>query len=126
MNQAEHIEAVALIRWVRLSTARFPALATFYHVPNGGDRNIVVASKMKAEGVKPGVSDYCLPAARGGFFGLYIELKSLTGRKRKSQRDFLDLVRAEGYRGEFAFGWIEARAILLDYLNQPKTEVKPC
>ena len=123
MRQDEHVEAVALIRWVRLSTAKFPVLALLYHVPNGGNRNRTVAAKLKAEGVKPGVSDYCLPAARGGFFGLYIELKSQPGQVRKSQREFLDLVRAEGNRGEVAFGWIQARAILIDYINQPKTRV---
>ncbi|MTI12055.1 VRR-NUC domain-containing protein, partial [Sansalvadorimonas verongulae] len=47
-----------------------------YHVPNGGHRHKVTAAKLKAEGVKAGVPDIKVALARGGFFGLYVEMKA--------------------------------------------------
>jgi hypothetical protein len=59
-----------------------------YAVPNGGYRNIYVARKLKAEGVKAGVADLCLPAARRGYHGLYLEMKSEEGVATKEQKAF--------------------------------------
>jgi len=123
-REPEHIEAVALMRWVRLSTARYPDLAMLWHVPNGGHRSKATAGKMKAEGVKAGVSDYVLDCARGGYFGLRIELKPKGGRPSPAQKDYISDVTAQGYRAEVAVGWESAKDILIDYLEQPRTEVK--
>jgi hypothetical protein len=49
-------------------------LKLLYAVPNGGDRNLRVPRKLKAEGVMAGVADLCLPAARRGYHGLYLEI----------------------------------------------------
>src|SRR5690348_18167176 len=67
----EHIEAKNLMHVVNMHSAAHDSLRLLYAVPNGGDRNKIVAAKMKREGVKPGVPDYCLPGARSGFHGLY-------------------------------------------------------
>lgn len=70
----EGMEQAALFRWMQV---RHPlAWKLAYHVPNGGHRVKAVAAKLKAQGVKAGVSDICLPMARGGWFGLYIEFKA--------------------------------------------------
>jgi hypothetical protein len=44
--------------------------------------------KLKAEGVRAGVADLCLPAARRGYHGLYIEMKSEEGVATKSKEPF--------------------------------------
>ncbi|MGH9837274.1 MAG: hypothetical protein ACREEM_00645 [Blastocatellia bacterium] len=54
------------MKWVRSVKAAYPVLKLLYAVPNGGDRNLYVARKLKAEGVMAGVADLCLPAARRG------------------------------------------------------------
>lgn len=46
-----------------------------YHVPNGGKRNAFEGARMKKMGVRKGMLDYHLPEARGGFIGLWVELK---------------------------------------------------
>lgn len=123
VRQLEHVEGVNLMRWVRLSTARYPDLARMYHIPNGGDRHRAVAAKMKAEGVRKGVLDYCLPVARGGWHGLYIELKAGKGRPTPEQKDEIEHLRRDGYRAELCTGWQACVDVLVSYLENPPTEV---
>lgn len=77
----ESVEQQCLFRWAAFQSGRFPELALLYHVPNGGSRKKAEAGRFRAEGVKAGVPDLCLPVARGGFHGLYIELKRQKGSK---------------------------------------------
>jgi hypothetical protein len=70
----------------------------FYHIPNGGRRNLIEAMKFKRMGVKAGIPDICIPVARSGHHGLYIELK----RKEKgviseNQQYWLDELKRQGY-----------------------------
>jgi hypothetical protein len=78
-RELERRHQVALIKWVRAVKDVYPVLNLLYAVPNGGYRNIYVARKLKAEGVRAGVADLCLPAARRGYHGLYLEMKSEEG-----------------------------------------------
>ena len=66
MLASEHQEQAALFRWAWFAQVKHPALALLYAIPNGGHRHKAVAARMKAEGVKAGVPDLCLPVARGG------------------------------------------------------------
>lgn len=68
-----------------------------YHVPNGGYRNAREGARLKAQGVKPGVPDLCIPVARSGFHGLYIEMKTETGKPSKAQTKWINTLRDEGY-----------------------------
>jgi hypothetical protein len=119
LQPSEHDEAVALMQAIEVWQGRYPVLGLLYAIPNGGDRHPVVAAKMKAEGVKAGVPDYCLPAARAGFHGLYIELKTATGRASREQAQWVQDLRAEGYRAEVCRGWEQALRVLLDYVRGP-------
>jgi hypothetical protein len=118
-NPTEHAEAVRLMQMVRVHESRFPALKLLFAVPNGGDRNKIVAAKMKAEGVKPGVPDYVLTFPAQEFHGLAIELKSRTGYASREQKDWIEALRANGYRAEVCRGWEQAWAVLCDYLGIP-------
>lgn len=57
--------------------------ALWFHCPNGGSRNAIEASKLKAMGVLPGVPDCMILDARHGFSGLAIELK--VGKNKPSE-----------------------------------------
>ena len=61
----ESAEQQCLFRWAVFQSGRFPELALLYHVPNGGSRKKAEAGRFRAEGVKAGVPDLCLPVARG-------------------------------------------------------------
>lgn len=67
---------------------------TFFAVPNGGWRNPVVAAKLKAEGVRSGVSDLIILYAGKTYF---VEIKKPTGRQSETQREFEQKVRALGF-----------------------------
>jgi hypothetical protein len=102
---------------VRTVKDTHPVLKLLYAVPNGGDRNLRVARKLKAEGVLAGVADLCLPAARRSYHGLYLEMKSEEGAATKEQKEFLRGVSAEGYCAVIAPGVDEARSTLEWYLG---------
>lgn len=70
----EHGHQVAFFQWAA-TISRIPHMSLLFAVPNGGERNLKVASNMKAEGVKSGVPDVVWPVPRGMFAGLYLELK---------------------------------------------------
>jgi hypothetical protein len=116
-RELERPHQVALIKWVRTVRDIFPVLKLLYAVPNGGDRNLRVARKLKAEGVLAGVADLCLPAARRGYHGLYLEMKSEEGVAKKEQKEFLRGVSAEGYCAVIAQGVDDARATLEWYIG---------
>lgn len=120
---SEHQEQSALIEWAKLNQQRWPELALLFAIPNGGPRHPVVAKKLQAEGVKAGVPDLCLPVARAGFLGLWIELKVPGGRLREVQGTMLGKLRGEGYAAYVCFGWESAVACLSSYLASPRTRV---
>ncbi len=117
MKNLEHHEQVALIQWAALNTHKHPELALLFAIPNGGHRDIRVAAKLKAEGVQAGVPDLCLPVARGGFHGLWIELKAGKNTARPAQLAWIDRLRAQGYVATVERGWERARQTIEDYLE---------
>src|SRR5262245_51469101 len=116
-RELERAHQVALIKWVRAVKATYPVLRLLYAVPNGGDRNLRVARKLKAEGVLSGVADLCLPAARRGYHGLYLEMKSEEGVATEEQKEFLRGVSGEGYCAVVAQGVDEAKSTLEWYMG---------
>ena len=115
----EHAEQVALIRWATLSSGAFPELRLLHAIPNGGARHVRVGRKLRAEGVKRGVPDLCLPVARGGFHGLYIELKRPRGgRLSAEQRAWIKALREQGYCAEVCAGATEAIKVIKRYLSE--------
>ncbi len=123
----EHDAQAAVFTWAKLAESRFPELALLFAIPNGGHRHIAVAKKMQLEGVKSGVPDMCLPVARQGFHGLFIEMKSADSRPKRpgskgplseEQRRWLQALNDQGYRAAVCFGSQEAIDLLTQYLSQ--------
>lgn len=124
----EHAHQCAVFQWVALTGRKhLPELDLLFAIPNGGDRRPSVAAAMKAEGVKSGVPDLCLPVARQGSYGdwshsLWIELK-LPGRERErdggrseSQVAWHKRLVSQGNTVVLAFGWMAVVGALNDYL----------
>lgn len=127
-SNTEDKHQMALFTWVDHMIAKYPALRLLHHIPNGGERNAIVAKKLKAMGTKAGVPDLCLPHARGGWHGLYIEMKrpagpgnSRAGTTTAEQRKWIEALRNEGYNVRIAFGWEQASEMLLQYLAEQPT-----
>jgi len=96
---------------------KHPALRWMHAIPNGGARNVVVASKMKQEGVKRGVWDVFLPYTSGGYHGLYIEFKHGRNKLTPEQEAFGEFVRKQGYKTAVAYTAEKAIEILEEYIN---------
>lgn len=127
MRHIEHEHQVALILWAYRT--RIPAAADvepgarvgdyLLAIPNGGRRNPREAARLKAEGVKPGVSDLLLPLRRGGHGSLWLELKAPGKRPSAEQLAWLQRMRLAGYVAEWADSWTRAAAIIAGYLGMP-------
>ena len=72
----------------------------YFAIPNGGKRNLIVAKKLKAEGVKAGVPDICIVA--GGGLAYFLEVKrpkTLTvgkGRLSLTQKAMIERIKEAG------------------------------
>lgn len=86
-----------------------------HHIPNGGERNKVVALKLKNQGVKKGIPDIFFPCARKGFYGLYIEMKKEGGVLSKEQKNIIHQLQMNGYCVRICYTFNEARIALLEY-----------
>lgn len=114
----ESQEQQLLFEWASLSAGRWPELALMYHIPNGGSRSKSEAGRFKAEGVKAGVPDICLPVARGGYHGMYIELKRVKGgRVSTAQQGWIAALRDQGYYACVCKGWADAAGVIKKYLE---------
>jgi hypothetical protein len=122
MQTREHFEQCALIDWAQINKQRYPWLAYLIAIPNGGERHPAVAGKLRAEGVKAGVSDLFLAFPVGKYHGAWIEMKAPKDASQRRQhkptplqREWLDKMTALGYAAVCCQGWDQARAFLLAY-----------
>lgn len=122
MRHEEDAEQEALFRWAAYMAGTWPELRYMHHIPNGGSRNKAEAARLKRQGVRAGVPDICLPAARGGWHGLYIELKRQKGgRASPEQREWVEYLEKAGYCARICHGWDEAREMVERYMRKEST-----
>ncbi len=114
----ESNEQQTLFEWAKRMEGRWPELRMLYHIPNEGKRRQRTGARMKAEGMKSGVPDICLPVARGEHHGLYIELKRRRNSKvTKEQLDWIADLVAQGYVAAVCRGCDEAISLITRYLS---------
>lgn len=87
---------IACVRWFRLQYPQYARL--LFAVPNGGNRNLREAARMKAEGVTAGVADLILLIPRHEYGALCIELKATKGRQQDSQKMWQEAAENAGNR----------------------------
>lgn len=114
----EEIEQQQLFVWTAYASGKWPELDLLHHIPNGGKRSQTEAKRLKGQGVKAGVPDLCLPVARGGFHGLYIEMKRQGGTVSKEQSEWLQKLTRQGYLAAVCYGWEAAAKTMEDYLQE--------
>ena len=132
-GDSEHSHQVAFFSWAALNVGKYPALAYMFAIPNGGLRDVRVATNLKAEGVKSGVCDIFLPWPKGQAFvgicpddyyhGLFIEMKiekysnHKNGGCSDAQIDFIEWVTSAGYYCKVCYNWEEAKDVVVNYLE---------
>lgn len=122
-KRGEDTEQENVISWANWHLREYPELKWLHHIPNGGKRNAAEAARFKAQGVKAGVSDLFLPAAHGGYFGLYIEMKYGDNKPTRQQAEFMKDMLFAGYKTKVAYSAEEAIDELRKYLQEPETKV---
>lgn len=145
----EHAEQAHVIQWAELNAGKWPCLRLLHAIPNGaffggemkqlkGGKKVPVAAirarKLKAEGLREGVPDLCLPVpsgpmhAMGGpeHLGLYIEMKRRTqGRASAMQKWWHQCLTAQGYRVALCHGAEEAIEVLRQHVRHAPTASLP-
>jgi len=116
-RRSEHEEQCLVIARAEALAPCVPALRMLFAIPNGGHRHKATAGKLKAEGVRSGVPDMCLPVPVGGHHGLYIEIKAQGGRVSDVQKEWIAALRAQGYRAEVCVGADAAWDVICEYLE---------
>lgn len=115
---SESLEQQFLFRWCAFSEGKYPELKLLYHIPNEGKRSKSTGGRMKAEGLRAGVPDLCLPVARGKYHGLYIEMKREKGSKHTDiQKQWQADLCEQGYCAVVCYGWEDAKNMIEEYLN---------
>jgi len=129
----EHDHQKAVIKWaddmVKFQPKKYWMLEFLYAVPNGARTSRSVANRLKAEGMKAGVPDLCLPYTielsgqydiqSEGYGGLFIEMKSkdTKGRLSDDQKEWIEYLTGQGYKVEVCWSADEAIKVLEDYLG---------
>jgi hypothetical protein len=113
MDESKIQEAVVnYIRW-NLQGVLYTASA-------GGMRtSMSQARKMKRMGYTAGTPDLCILEPKGGYHGLFIELKTPKGRPDPdgNQDRFIAGLKCRGYAACFCYGHQEAIAVIDHYMK---------
>ena len=85
------------------------------HIPNEGKRSLSYAARMKRMGLRSGFPDLLVPLARGGYHGLFIEMKYGKNKTTKEQKEWLERLSAEGYACAVCYNAAEAIKTIENY-----------
>lgn len=133
MKQNEHNLQVACVKWFRLQYPEYSDL--LFAIPNGGQRHKVVAAKLKAEGVVPGVPDLFLAVFKNDRIkdfetdsgipkvhsiprcGMFIEMKVKPNKTTEKQKTMMAKLMVQGYQCEVCYSFDQFREIIINYLK---------
>lgn len=109
----------AVIKWTQQAAVRrrFPDLKMMYHIPNERLCSGRQGMELKRMGVKKGVPDLCLPVPSNGFHGLFVELKTKTGKPSDEQIWWISELQSRGYMTAICYSYEEAINTLISYLS---------
>lgn len=143
LTPSEEDSQIALMQWAEMTYRMYDSnfkdgetLADYiHHSPNGGIRVQKTnrdgstyspeGAKLKEMGTKAGFPDLTVFLARGGYFGLYIEMKrERGGAVSREQRMLIDRLTRQGYLCTVCHGTLEAVKVLKTYMSFPSTITK--
>ena len=92
------------------------------HYPNEAKRSFSLAKFLQSIGLRKGVSDYFIPVMRGGYGGMWIEMKrsdKTLSRISLEQKNWLAKMDKQGYKTYVAYGYCDAAQAVTAYLDLP-------
>ncbi len=123
VEPSEHEIQCAIVEWANKTIYPPLRIGNFlFAIPNGGNRRITEAVRLKKEGVKKGVSDlfFAVPMRQQNDYirgGLWVEVKSKKGKVSIDQENWLELMRHMGYCTAVVRGVDEGIQAIKDYLG---------
>lgn len=116
-SNTEHGHQAAIFCFANQNLNKYPDLRWLFAIPNGF-YGVQQKGKMKAEGLKSGLPDIGLMVKRGSYQMLWIELKKpKVGKVSTKQNEWLTQARECGHGSAVCYGWIEARDMIISYLE---------
>ena len=118
--RSEYLEQCEIFAFaqIMIATNQYPELVLLNGSPNGVKMSIGQAVKAKNNGLKRGYPDIFLPVARGGYHGLFIELKRVKGGVLSQyQKQWLNDLTDQGYFACVCRGADAAKRLLVKYLD---------
>lgn len=113
-KQTETEIQIQIIQWCR----QFAWGQYIYHIPNESVGGMGWTVRNRQMGMRKGVPDLCLPIPMNGYHGLYIELKTITGRASAEQKRWIEALNTFGYKACICKGFNETISILKEYMNE--------
>jgi hypothetical protein len=109
-GRSEHVEQREFVSWFRKNYKGIRIIA----IPNGGQRNIATAARLKAEGVMRGVPDLYVPA-----WMLWIEMKKINGgRISPEQKDWHNYLQSINQNVIVTAGFEDAKLQIEDFTEE--------
>lgn len=113
-NQPEARLQEVCVAWFRYAYKNHILFA----IPNGGRRDAKEAAHMKRQGVLAGVPDMYLAAAKGGYAGMFIELKVGKNKETEKQVGVREKLERSGYRCVVCRSLDEFRSVVTEYMDK--------
>lgn len=122
----EGAQQCATFAWIAHTGRRLDIrMEWIFHVPNGGDRDRVIAGRLKSQGVRAGVWDICIPIPCGKWHGAWIEMKKPDlynpdkpgAGLSKEQKAFGMAMHRSGYYTQVCYTWRSAAVAICQYLE---------
>jgi hypothetical protein len=115
----ESILQQRIITWWRLAYRGLgaPSERLLFAVPNGGARDPISGARAKAEGMRAGIPDLMLAIPRIGLAGLFLELKTPTGKPTPLQKEMMAALELQGYAVAMPRSVAEAADVITQYVT---------
>jgi len=117
LKETEDQAQIAIFEWAKWQQSKYPALKAMYHAANEGKRSQAAGANLKRQGMKPGVSDICLPYAASGYNNLYIELKVGSNKPTDAQIEFINTINEIGGKALVVYEADNAIDVIVAYLE---------
>jgi len=122
---SEHDQTKAVVSWFKRQYPKYAEClvgsANGSHISGNVYQRKNKMDKLKAEGLKPGASDFFIAVPRGGKHGLWVEMKDVKltwCSVKKNQRKHIDLMHEMGYEAIWCAGADIAIAAIKTYMGQ--------
>lgn len=117
MKNLEAQHQSAYFARLALNEKKHPQLRWIFAVPNGGFRHKATAARLRAEGVRSGIADICIPIPTKHYHGAWIELKIAPNKPTEAQKAFLEAMSNAGYFAAVAWSVDDLIEMTENYLG---------